>query len=212
MPFRLGSFFILITVSNLYRLALPTSATSFFDNGREIPCQKGQPVNILEYIPGAHSSLTLCFKCDCPDSLIRCYRSNRTSRCDVSQSNSKIKIKLDVLSPVSLGLGQATNLPPRLYSKPNNTQGQQQALKIEKSISAMPAKITAIGPVIRGKLAGENAIDHATSRWNDAHDICDNRNSSRLIVGHLDSEPMTSMTNVHDHNEFLEAHKLEMWR
>lgn len=58
-----------------------TQRHNFFDGGRKIACRKNRHIQISDYIPITGSNIEQCFKCDCPDNFIRCFRYGSTSKC-----------------------------------------------------------------------------------------------------------------------------------
>lgn len=63
----------------------------FLESGHKIECRKGSPVKISDYIPVFGSTVSLCYKCDCPHGFVACHRTtNNTSACDLSKDPKKL--------------------------------------------------------------------------------------------------------------------------
>lgn len=171
---------------------LPSIATSFLEMGSEIPCQKGLPVRIQDYIPSAPTSLNSCFRCDCPNNVIKCRKLNRTSKCDTNRTPTKVKIKPE--AHLSLLGNQNDTRQKRPVQSISVSQDKQLNLGAqEKAINSMPSRISASGPVLKGTVGSDElSMNHTYHTSDESYqtNLDGSSAESRLIIGPLSPSPV----------------------
>jgi hypothetical protein len=77
------------------------SPKGFLESGSKIPCTKGKPINISDHIPITNARV-LCYKCDCPNNHIRCFRSNQSKACEKSLKKMSVNPTLKLLDQTKI--------------------------------------------------------------------------------------------------------------
>lgn len=176
---------LLISISFITMIAhgivFSTCAPSFFEKGHDIPCSKGRPVNILDFIKNAPQSLNLCYRCECPNSFIKCNRYNHSVDC-----GSRVGTK-DTKKTHKQGSLTGSEKPHPLY------------LSTQISDSDVNSIIHELEEL---SIIGKNKTELITQRFSD-HIV------NKVIIGQLDTE-LIHLFEAPRRGQTLKAHRLEM--